>query len=131
MQRAFILATALALAIPAAAADLQPGKYRIAAMVNGEKDDNPEDQCITQQDIDSGLSRMGVERDNGDCKVSDFKRSPGRISYRSTCAEGHSSEAIGKLGGDSFEITMKVNIKGQPPMNMVLVGKRIGACSKS
>lgn len=134
MQRALLLAAAL-LTIPAygIAADLQPGKYRITGKLDGVPEDSqtkPEDQCLTQKEIDSGLTQFGVQEDNKSCKVSDFKRGAGTISYRTTCKEGGvdmMTDVKGTFAADRFDMRMVIKA-GKETNTLVVSGKRIGAC---
>jgi hypothetical protein len=133
MQRAILLAAALTASPLVTAADLQPGKYRITGKLEGipeNEQTKPEDKCVTQKDIDSGLTQLGVQEDNKSCKVSDFKRSAGTISYRTTCKEGVvdlMTDVKGTFAADRFDLRMV--IKAGKESNILLVsGKRLGAC---
>ena len=133
MQRAILLTAALALTASAMAADLKPGKYRIAGKLEGipeSEQSKPEDKCVTQKDIDSGLTKLGVEADNKSCKVSDFKRTGGALTYRTTCSEGgatYTTDVNATFDSDRFD--MKMTIRAGKETNHLLVsGKRLGNC---
>jgi len=126
----FVLAATLPLA--AAAQELKPGNYRTT--MTGDMpgmDGKPieGDTCITQKDVDSGLTKLGVEKDT-DCKVLDFKRSPGRVSYKMSCPEDKTmSDVQGTFGADTLDFKMVMKTPDSPkPINLRIQGKRNGNC---
>jgi hypothetical protein len=130
MRIGFLLAAMLTASTAATAEDLQPGKYRTTLEIPGEKPVGDE-QCITQKDIDSGLSKLGAEQDNEDCKVEDFKRTAGSVSYRLVCTEDghtHAVETSGTFNRDSFDFRMTSRRAKGSSATMHVVGKRVGAC---
>jgi hypothetical protein len=133
MQRAIILAALLAIPPSAMAADMQPGKYRISGKLEGipeESQSKPQDKCVTQKEIDSGLTQLGIQEDNKSCKVSDFKRAAGTITYRTTCQEGgmtQTTDVKGTFAADRFDMRMVIKA-GKETNTLVVSGKRIGAC---
>jgi hypothetical protein len=91
--------------------------------------DKADDHCITQKDIDSGLTKLGVEQEDTSCRISDFKRAPGSVSYRSTCKDGGATDVKGTLGSDRFELQLLVRMnKNDPATKIIASGKRLGAC---
>ncbi len=126
---------ALAVPLAAGAQDLRPGQYRTTTTVDvPELTGKPmvEEDCITQKEIDEGLSKFGIEKDSG-CKVSNLKRSPGKVSYRSECNEEgmkSTSTVSGTMGGDAFDFAVATTSKlsGGKPIRARIVGKRVGTC---
>lgn len=133
MRKAIVVVALAAFPWAALAEDLQPGKYRqtLSSEADGGKAQT-HDQCITQADVDSGLSKVGIE-DDGDCKVADFKKGSGSISYRMVCEEdGRRTTATtnGTFTRDSYDFHIVWQAPGKAkPTVLHAVGKRIGACS--
>jgi hypothetical protein len=137
MRYAIVLPAALALASPlvASADDLQPGKYRqtmTSDMPGAGNKPLSGEECITQEDIDSGMSKVGLEQDT-ECKVLDLKRGAGSVSYRMRCEdEGKVStaETQGTFTRDSYDFRIVWHAAGSTKSTtMRVVGKRVGACS--
>jgi len=134
MRFAFSTAASLALlALSGAtlAADLQPGQYKTQATsdIPGDKPES-QTQCVTQKDIDSGLTEKGVQMGSG-CKLADFKRGSGSVSYRVVCNGAEAQKVSGTFSGDRFDLKMQVQIEpGKKPNTINITGQRIGACSK-
>ena len=129
MRRVIVLAAALALPAYAAADMMQPGMYRTTVESPGEKTEKDE-QCITQKDIDEGLS--GLNRDES-CKVLDMKRGPSSVSYRTACGNKDmkvASQVNGTFTRDSFDMNLAVTVNADAPVKIHMVGKRIGACKE-
>jgi hypothetical protein len=128
----------LLLAAPVLAAqaqELKPGKYDIEftsdlPALAGRK--VKESECLTKKDIDGGLLKLGVDPDNKSCKVSDLRRSPGKVSFRVACTqEGRTStgEASATYGADSFDFSVVNRTALQDkPFTHRKVGKRAGDC---
>lgn len=125
-----------ALSFAASAQEMQPGKYRttltsdIPAMKGRPMTD---EDCFTAKEIADGLTKVGIEKES-ECKVSDFKRSPGRVSYRLACTEDGnktSGSADGTFTSDSFDfrIVMAGPQTGGKPVATRITGKRVGACN--
>lgn len=130
MKRALLVAAALALPAYAMADTMQPGLYRTHTESPGEKPENGE-QCITQKDIDEGLSGVGADKDDS-CKVQDFKRTPGSASYRSVCSEdgiNTSMQANINFASDSFDMNLVMTV-AKKTTRIHVTGKRVGACSE-
>jgi hypothetical protein len=128
MRRTFFLAAILALSLPALAETMQPGMYRSTSVSPGEKPETSE-ECVTQKDIDDGLSALGASRD-GSCKVQDFKRGSNDVSYRSVCAANGvnmASDVKVAFTRDSFRMNLAVNVGGETT-KIHVEGKRIGPC---
>jgi hypothetical protein len=128
MRRIIALTALLALSIPALAETMQPGLYRATTVSPGEKPETS-DECVTQKDIDDGLSALGASRD-GSCKVQDFKRGSNDVSYRSVCAANGvnmASDVKVALTRDSFRMNLAVNVGGETT-KIHVEGKRIGPC---
>jgi len=139
MRLPFSLAASLALlALSGAtlAADLQPGQYlsTVTSDIPGDKPQKPESHCVTQKDIDSGLSEMGIAKDSS-CKVKDFKKTSSSVSYRVDCGDAMGGVGQQKVDGtfsnDSFDLRMQIQIEpGKKPNTIRIAGKRTGACKK-
>lgn len=125
----------LALPLAATAQELRPGRYR-ATMTS----DLPalagkpmvDEDCVTQKEIDEGLSSIGIEKDSN-CKVSTMKRSPGRVSYLMACEQDgmkSSGNVTGTFGRDAYDFTVVSTGPqfGGKPTHMRIVGKRVGEC---
>ena len=119
---------ALALAFPALADTMQPGLYRATTVTAGEKPETSE-ECITQKDIDDGLSGLGASGD-ASCKVHDFKRGANQVSYRNVCnANGvnMTSQVLIKFTRDAFDMNLGMTVAGEKT-DIHVTGKRVGAC---
>jgi hypothetical protein len=130
MRRAILLAAAVFLPAFATAATLQPGLYRSTSQSPGEKPDTSED-CVTQKDIDDGLSNLGATKDQN-CKVQDLKRGSSNVSYRMVCSgSGMTVTQKVKLAytSDTYDMNLAMTVAGETN-TIHVTGKRIGACSK-
>ena len=134
-MRLLVVIALAALPVAAGAQEMQPGRYRtsvtsdIPAMKGRTMTD---EDCITAKEIADGLTRVGVEKES-ECKVADFKRSPGRVSYRLSCVEDGMKTAgnvEGTFTADSFDFRflMQGPQAGGKPVATRVAGKRIGAC---
>jgi len=128
-MRRIVLLAALALPAYAMADMMQPGLYRTVVESTGEKAER-KDQCISQKDIDEGLS--GLDRDPS-CKVQDLKLGASSVSYRTVCGNADLkvvSQVNGTFSRDSFDLNLGVTISGEKPMKIHMTGKRIADCRK-
>jgi hypothetical protein len=128
MRRTLILAALLALPPFALAETLQPGMYRSTSVSPGEKPETS-DECVTQKDIDDGLSALGASRD-ASCKVQDFKRGANTVSYRTACASNGidvTSQVKMAFTRDTFEMDVAMKVAGETT-KVHVAGKRIGPC---
>ncbi len=130
-----LAALILALPLAASAQEMQPGRYRttVTSELPALKGKPVVDEdCITAQEIAAGLTKIGIEKE-AECKVADFKRSPGKVSYRLACEEdgGRSAGSVaGSFTADSFDFlfTLSGPHTGGKPVATRVVGKRLGAC---
>ena len=125
----------LTIPLAAQAQALKPGKYEVTFT-----SDLPalagkpvkEEECLTQKDVDTGFTKLGVDPDNASCKVSDLKRAPGSVSYRITCTAGDrksTGEASATHGTETFDLKIVNRTAQQPaPFTHRKVGKRVGEC---
>jgi len=132
MRLQSLAATVLLAALPfAAVADMQPGQYlsTVTSDIPGDKPQKPESHCVTQKDIDSGLTELGVAKDSS-CKVKDFKKTSSTVSYRFDCGPGIGQQKIdGTFSNDSFDLRMQLQLEpGKNPNTIRITGKRTGAC---
>lgn len=128
MRHTLLLAALLALPVGAFAATLQPGLYRSTTVSPGEEPETSE-ECVTQKDIDEGLSALGATRD-ASCKVQDFRRGASSVSYRTACASNGievKSQVKMAFTRDTFEMDVAMQVAGQAT-KVHVTGKRIGAC---
>ena len=131
VRPAVALLALAALPLAAAADDMQPGQYKVTSTsdIPGDKPSN-DTHCITQKDIDSGLSEMGIQK-SSECKVADFKKTAGSVSYRVVCGSDIGSQRVaGTFSRDAFDLKMEIQLEPKArPNNIRLAGKRIGACT--
>ena len=130
MRRVVLFAAVLALPACAMADMMQPGMYSTTVESPGEKPEK-KTQCITQKDIDEGLSGLGGQR-NASCKVLDMKRGSSSVSYQTACADSGvkvSTRVNGTFSRDSFDMTLAMSVNADPPMKIHMTGRRVGACS--
>lgn len=133
-MRAHLLVV-VALPLAAAAQDLRPGQYRTTTTTDlPAMAGKPvvEEECFTQKDVDEGLSKFGIEKDSG-CKVSNMKRSAGKVSYQIACQDGgikSTANVSGSVGTDAFEFAIETSggHTGGKPVRTRIVGKRVGSC---
>jgi hypothetical protein len=136
MQRAILLAAALALPAYACAEMMRPGLYRETSRSAGEKPDTS-DECVTQKDIDDGLAALGAQKDPS-CKVLDMKRSASSVSYRTVCStNGVSMTTQANLAftRDTFDGQFTIKMVGagagtSDSSKIQVSGKRIGECKE-
>jgi hypothetical protein len=128
MRRALLLAALLAVPAFAVAETMQPGMYRSTSVSPGEKPETSE-ECVTQKDIDDGLSALGASRD-ASCKVQDFKRGANAVSYRTVCASNGmsiASQVKVAFTRDAFDMNLAMTVAGETT-KIHVAGKRIGPC---
>jgi hypothetical protein len=128
MRRSILFVAALALPAFAAAETLQPGLYRSTSVSPGEKPETSED-CVTQKDIDEGLSGLGAGKD-ASCKVQDLKRGASSVSYRTVCSSNGmniASQVKVAFTRDTFDMDLAMTVAGET-QKIHVKGKRIGAC---
>ena len=115
------------------AQELQPGMYATTAtteLVSGPPRIFQDKDCITAQDIASGLTKVGIESDS-DCKAQNLTKGGGKITYRLSCEESgdkHAVDVVGTYSADSFNFTIKSVGKNPQYRSLKINGKRIGAC---
>jgi hypothetical protein len=135
-MRILVLLAIVALPFAAWAQDMRPGQYRTSMTSDvpnfGNKPVVDED-CFTQQDINDGLTKVGIEKDSS-CKVEGFKRAPGKVSFRQVCTENGSkstNDVTGAMSGDAFDFQIISNSPqmGNKSFRTRIIGKRIGNCS--
>lgn len=130
-----LAAVVLALPLAALAQEMLPGLYRttLTSDIPALKGKPMVDEdCFTAQDIAAGLTKIGVEKES-ECKVADFKRSAGKLSYRLACQEDgvrSAGEASGTFTAESFDFrfVMAGPQTGGKPVATRVTGKRLGAC---
>jgi len=131
MRRAVLLAAVLALPAFAIASTLEPGMYRSTSQSPGEKPDTSE-ECVTQKDIDDGLSNLGLSK-NDNCKVQDLKRGSGGVSYRMACSGNGmnlTSQVRIAFTRDTYEMNMAMTVAGETN-TIHVTGKRLSGYAQS
>ncbi|MBL8522990.1 MAG: DUF3617 family protein [Betaproteobacteria bacterium] len=117
----------------AGAQEMQPGLYTSTVtmeMTDGKKQVTDDQDCITPKDIADGLTRIGIEADT-DCKIQNFAKDNGRITYRLACEDGSKkllSDVVGTYTTNSYEFTIKPASSGVIFKLMSVKGKRLGVC---
>jgi hypothetical protein len=128
MRRIIALTALLALSIPALAETMQPGLYRATTVSPGEKPETS-DECVTQKDIDDGLSALGAARD-GSCKVEDINRGANQVSDSTPWPSkgvNNASQAKITFTRDTFDMKLAMTVAGEKT-DIHVTGKRVGAC---
>ena len=136
MQKAFIVALALAIAAPAAAQSLQPGEWEFTATGTSPALPKPQThvfkQCIKKEDADDPERWMGNKGKPADCKVTPGKRTADGYTWQMSCPKsGMNGSGSARMAGGTMEsdMVMHVDMKGQKfEMRTRMTGKRLGPC---
>lgn len=137
MKRSLALSFLLySFALVAGAQEMQPGMYASTTtleLANGQKKTKQVQECITPKDIADGLLNIGIESDPA-CKVQNYAKSPGKISYRLACKEGQKkldSDVVGSYTANSYNFVIKPAAKGTAFKSVTVKGWRTGECKLS
>jgi hypothetical protein len=136
--RLLILAAALGLPAAPALAAMQPGLWELTmtVTVDGKPQTVPAArECISQKDIDDG--ERTLPRPDGQCKLSNVKRTPDRATYDLACTK----DALTTRGraeivfaAESYEGRVNVTVLDKNnlgvPIAMALNARRVGSCEK-
>lgn len=136
----FVLVAGLAAAVPALAAELQPGEYEVKSttQMKGMPMAMPAQSmtmkhCITAEDLAHGPEK--VFRDSqGQCRLSNFSMGGGKVSYNLSCATDGgqmTGSASGSYTATSYQLTsdMKIAAQGMEITSVTnMSARRIGAC---
>lgn len=96
-------------------------------------------QCVTKEEAKDPQKSMPSRPERGggaqDCKVTDYKESGNKVTWKMVCTGAQPSSGTGEIvySADSYTGTMVVNAeRGGAPMAMTMkyVGKRLGDCVK-
>lgn len=135
-----VLALAAGFALPGATAlaAMQPGLWELTmtVTVDGKPQTVPAGrECISQKDIDDGEKTL--PRPDGQCKLSNVRRTPDRATYDLACTKDALTtrgRAEVAFAAESYEGKVNVTVLDRNnlgvPIAMALHAKRIGSCDK-
>jgi hypothetical protein len=135
-----LLVAASVCAVLAQAPNLRTGKYEGAWILEtqGEIVDTHNEpieklsECVTENDL-KDLSKSIAKPDGPDCTVSDYKATPGKVSFRSRCkgvlGDPVVSTTTMTFAGNSFTLVEKTG-EGEAEVTLKVTAKRVGACTK-
>ena len=135
-----LLALAAALASPAAPAlaAMQPGLWELSmtVTVDGKPQTVPAArECVSQKDIDDG--EKVLPRPDGECKLSNVRRTPDRATYDLACTKDElitRGRAEIAFAAESYEGKVNVTVLDRNnlgvPIAMTLAARRVSSCEK-
>jgi hypothetical protein len=67
---------------------------------------------------------------NSDCKVTDYKVSGNKTTFKMVCTGADAMEGSGEgiRNGNTYSSTIKMKLKGEGEMTMKQTGKKLGGC---
>jgi hypothetical protein len=83
--------------------------------------------CYTKKELDED---SGVPKQSEDCKVTEFKRTANKITWKTVCTGKHAGNGSGEIvfdGATAYEGSMKLENRGQVTTTRYQ-GKRLGDC---
>ena len=113
--------------------EMQSGLYAsttVLELANGEKKSKQIEDCITPKDIADGLTNISIQSDPA-CKVQNYSKSGGKISYRLACKDGRKkldSDVAGSFTKDSYNFAIKPSASGTSFKSITVKGWRTGPC---
>lgn len=135
MKRSLALSLLLySFALVAGAQEMQPGMYAsttVLELADGQTKTKQVQDCITPKDIADGLISIGFASDPA-CKVQNYKKADGKISYRLSCKDGKKkldSDVVGSYTADSYNFTIKPAIGSTAYTSINAKGWRSGVCT--
>ena len=87
-------------------------------------------QCLTPAMVKDPQAALPKGPEGNDCKISDYKASPGSASYKMTCTKPTPMTAVAEMkftGTDAYSGTMAMESQGHK-MAMAIDAKRLGDC---
>ena len=141
MKRTAIVALLVPLALPALAADPQPGLWQVTVKssgAGGSAREHVSTSCVTPEQAKNIQSGFGPpENPNMPCKRTSFERQGNRVTYHVQCTmQGGTSEGDGTFIFDtpthySATVTNRIAMHGQTiTTNTIMEGRRVGECPK-
>lgn len=90
-------------------------------------------QCLTKEQLKDPAQALpqGTQDKNNDCKVSDYKASGNKATWKMTCTIPMPISGLGEItyAGDAYDGSMTMTT-GIGDMTMKYTGKRLGDCTK-
>jgi hypothetical protein len=85
--------------------------------------------CVTKEDVENPERAVPKGRDNGNCKVSDFKVDGNKVSWSVKCEGKQPVTGNGEItfDGDSYSGWSKMHMNDQE-ITTKMTGKRLGDC---
>jgi hypothetical protein len=113
---------------------LQPGLYERVMEVDasGSAGKNKDTLCWSPEDAKDVLKTIATSGKETDCKVSDVKTSPGKLTFKVACKEGKkttTTENDVSYGPDWYTNVSKGKAEGGK-FSQKVSAKRIGECKK-
>jgi hypothetical protein len=87
-------------------------------------------QCVTPEQLKNPEAALPTGPNQAGCKMSDYKITDNKVSWKTTCSQGMSGTGEIAFEGDTYQGVMKMAMPPQGEMTMKLSGKRTGDCTK-
>jgi len=87
--------------------------------------------CVTEEDLNDPASAVPKDKNNKDCKVSDYKVDGNTVTWKMVCTGKTKGEGEGEItySEDAYEGSMRFKME-DTEMNTKYKGKYLGACKK-
>ena len=87
--------------------------------------------CVTEEDLNDPASAVPKDKNNKDCKVSDYKVDGNTVTWKMVCTGKTKGEGEGEItfSEDAYEGTMRFKME-DTEMTTKYKGKYLGACKK-
>jgi hypothetical protein len=113
---------------------LQPGLYERVMEVDagGSTGKNKDTICWSPQDAKDVVKTIATAGKETDCKVSDVKTAPGRLTFSVSCKEGKgvTTTANDVMYGSDWYTNVSKGKSEAGPISQKVSAKRIGDCNK-
>jgi hypothetical protein len=113
---------------------LRPGLYErvIEVNVDGSTGQSKDTLCMTPEEAKDVIKTIATAGKETDCKVSDVKTAPGKLTFNLSCKEGGGVTTVANevtYGPDWYTNVSKGKSEAGPILQKISA-KRIGECKK-
>jgi hypothetical protein len=113
---------------------LQPGLYERVMEVDaaGSTGQNKDTICMTPEEAKDVVKMIATAGKETDCKLSDVKTAPGKLTFNVSCKDGSGVTTIANdvTYGPDWYINVSKGESGGGPISQKISAKRIGECKK-
>jgi hypothetical protein len=113
---------------------LQPGLYERVMEVNaaGSTGQNKDTICMTPEEAKDVVKMVATAGKDTDCKLSDVKTAPGKLTFNVSCKDGSDVTTIANdvTYGPDWYVTVSKGKSEAGPISQKISAKRIGECKK-